>query len=78
LHRIEANVQPGNIASKKLLEKSGFTKEGFSKEYLNIAGKGWKDHERWAILNANWESNYELVNVNVNSWSIFYCVNPGI
>jgi ribosomal-protein-alanine N-acetyltransferase len=54
LHRLEANVQPENEYSKKLLLKSGFVKEGYSKNYLNIGGKGWQDHERWAILNHDW------------------------
>ena len=33
LHRIEANVMPRNIASKRVLEKCGFTEEGYSKNY---------------------------------------------
>ncbi len=32
LHTIEANLDPKNIASVKLLEKSGFKKEGHTKE----------------------------------------------
>ena len=32
LHSVEANVNPGNIASIKLLEKSGFVKEAYFKE----------------------------------------------
>ena len=55
LHRLEANIQPENIASIKLISRAGFVKEGFSKGYLNIGGHGWKDHERWAIVNNEWE-----------------------
>jgi [ribosomal protein S5]-alanine N-acetyltransferase len=49
LHRLEANIQPENIESIKLVQKLGFQKEGFSPAYLKIAGR-WRDHERWAIL----------------------------
>lgn len=49
LHRLEANIQPENMASKRLVQKLGFRKEGFSPKYLQIGGK-WCDHERWAIL----------------------------
>ena len=55
LHRLEANIQPENIASIRLVAGAGFVKEGFSKQYLRIGGKEWKDHERWAIINEDWE-----------------------
>lgn len=49
LHRLEANIQPGNIASIMLVKSCGFSKEGDSPRYLKIGGR-WRDHERWAIL----------------------------
>ena len=54
LHRLEANIQSGNVASIRLVSGAGFVREGFSRQYLNIGGKGWKDHERWALLNERW------------------------
>jgi ribosomal-protein-alanine N-acetyltransferase len=55
LHRLEANVQPENTYSIRLLAKSGFIKEGYSKNYLNVGNQGWRDHERWAIVNDEWQ-----------------------
>jgi ribosomal-protein-alanine N-acetyltransferase len=49
LNRIEANIQPNNLPSIKLVKRLGFRKEGFSPKYLKI-GDEFKDHERWAIL----------------------------
>lgn len=49
LHRLEANIQPGNLASIALVRACGFEREGYSRAYLKIAGR-WRDHERWAIV----------------------------
>ena len=53
LHRVEANIQPDNVASIRLVRRLGFRKEGVSLRYLKIKGK-WRDHERWAVTREEW------------------------
>jgi ribosomal-protein-alanine N-acetyltransferase len=53
LHRLEANIQPGNLASIALVKRCGFALEGFSPRYLKIRNR-WRDHERWALLAEVW------------------------
>jgi ribosomal-protein-alanine N-acetyltransferase len=53
LHRVEANLQPTNAPSRALVQRLGFTMEGYSPRYLKVAGR-WRDHERWAILRERW------------------------
>lgn len=49
LHRLEAACIPTNIPSIRLLEKTGFQREGYAREYLCINGT-WQDHLLYARL----------------------------
>jgi len=49
LHRLEAATMPGNAASIRVLERTGFEREGFARRYLKINGV-WQDHILFARL----------------------------
>ena len=49
LHRLEAACLPHNNASRRLLQRVGFTHEGRARNYLCIDGK-WQDHLLFAML----------------------------
>lgn len=52
-HRVVAAIDPGNLASERLLEKVGFRKEGHFKESLSIDGE-WVDDVRFGLLRSEW------------------------
>jgi len=49
LHRLEAACLPENIASRTLLERNGFTREGLARSYLKING-AWRDHLLYGLI----------------------------
>ena len=49
LSRIEAACLPKNLASRRVLEKSGFKYEGVAQSYLQISGR-WRNHVLYANL----------------------------
>ena len=51
LHRMEADVMTENRASLRILEKCGYKKEGYFREYFRINGK-WEDHIHMAAIRA--------------------------
>jgi ribosomal-protein-alanine N-acetyltransferase len=55
LHRVEAACIPTNLASIRLLEKCGFRREGYARQYLCI-NDFWQDHLLYARLRTDAES----------------------
>ena len=48
LHRVEINIRPENVASRRVVEKLGFRPEGMRPRYLHIDGD-WRDHLSFAL-----------------------------
>lgn len=56
INRVEAYVSPQNTASIRVLEKTGFLREGLLKELLYINGY-WEDHYLYAITKTKYETD---------------------
>lgn len=48
LHRVEINIRPENVASRRVVEKLGFREEGVRTRYLHIDGD-WRDHISYVL-----------------------------
>jgi ribosomal-protein-alanine N-acetyltransferase len=55
LHRLEANIQPDNEVSRRLIARLGFRSEGVARRLLRVNGQ-WRDHERFALTVEEWET----------------------
>ena len=49
LHRVEASTLVQNLASQRVLLKTGFERIGTAPKYLRIAGK-WQDHHLFQVI----------------------------
>ncbi len=48
LHRVQADIRPENVPSRRLVEKLGFREEGRHPRLLHIDG-AWRDHLSFAV-----------------------------
>lgn len=55
LHRIEADIDPRNAGSRRLLERLGFTSEGLLRERYFVGGET-SDTELFGLLAADWRN----------------------
>ncbi|MFF4652955.1 GNAT family N-acetyltransferase [Streptomyces sp. NPDC001380] len=53
-HRLTADREPLNEASGRVLEKAGFTVEGYARENVLVDGE-WHDSVRHALLEYEWQ-----------------------
>jgi len=53
LHRIFAMCDVDNIASARVLDKAGMTREGTCRDHMLVRGQ-WRDHFVYAILEHEW------------------------
>jgi ribosomal-protein-alanine N-acetyltransferase len=49
LHRVQAFIHPGNVASRGLVEKLGFQCEGLLRDHLRV-GEEWRNDLLYALL----------------------------
>lgn len=58
LHRVEANVRPGNSRSAGVLRSLGFRREGHIRSMLLLESGGesaqWRDHDAYAVHRGEW------------------------
>lgn len=57
VNRVEAKCFPENIASARVMEKSGLTYEGLLRQYALVKGV-YQDLKTYAILREDWLKNY--------------------
>lgn len=57
-HRISATCFPGNLGSKRLLEKVGLKQEGYLREELYVRGQ-WRDSLLFSILENEYVDNHK-------------------
>jgi ribosomal-protein-alanine N-acetyltransferase len=52
-HRIEARIEPENLASRRLAAKLGFSEEGSLRDWLCVAGE-FRSVVMYSLLRTEW------------------------
>jgi ribosomal-protein-alanine N-acetyltransferase len=53
LHRLQGETLPRNLASRRVLERNGFTEFGLASDYLRIDGR-WQEHVLYQRISSGW------------------------
>lgn len=56
LHRVTLRIATGNVASERVAEKLGFSREGLLRKEVLVAGE-WLDHSLWGILDEEFRAS---------------------
>ncbi len=62
LHRVQANIIPGNLPSLRVAQKCGLRREGMAPRYLKIAGQ-WQDH----VMTAKTIEEHDFINIRAQA-----------
>ena len=60
LHRIQIDIRPENVPSRRVVEKLGFRQEAYHHRYLHIDG-AWQDHIGYALTTDDVEADGGLL-----------------
>jgi [ribosomal protein S5]-alanine N-acetyltransferase len=60
LHRLQINIIPRNLASRRVVEKLGIREEGLALRYVKINGE-WEDHINYAITVEEWRERSPIL-----------------
>ena len=64
INRVQAKINPKNIASQRVLEKSGFVKEGILRKSFFSRGE-WRDTAIFSVLREEWKEPKILKKANI-------------
>jgi ribosomal-protein-alanine N-acetyltransferase len=53
LKRLLAGFMPQNGRSARVLERAGFVREGYLREFFYVGGR-WEDHVETSLINRSW------------------------
>ena len=74
LHRLMANYDPENEKSGRVLERLGFTREGYARDYLFING-AWRDHVMTSLVSTTWRAPQGYL-VRTEDGEVVYVPSP--